>query len=487
LSRKKILLVLILLFITAGIWTWVILKARMKPLIRYQPDKAPVHIERVILITIDTLRADHLGVYGYPRPTSPFIDSLALKSIVFQKAFCSISSTAPSHASIMTSLHPLTHKVLKNGHKLDKSFLTLAEVFQEIKFKTAAFASTSTHFKAGNIDQGFSIFNEPSKKSSGHRRPADQTADQAIQWLKEKNPSDAFFLWVHFFDPHDPYIPVPEYRKGLMFPSDRARQEYIRFLKEEQNVDPAFYKNDNQMVDVIEQYDAEVLFVDHQIRRLYEFMDRKGLNLHTLWIITADHGEGLGSHRWAGHSKHIYNEQVRVPLLFHFTDQVPAQGSRWDGIVEQVDIMPTLLSLFGCTITRYQYRIHGTSFASLLLNDGKGFPQKYAFSQRRHYSLEKRPEQIVPEETNYEEGEKYCLQDLRYKYILRTTGEHEFYNVHDDPYEMKNLIRSSLPEKDQMKQLLSAMIEQFKQGSKLTPKSVNKETVEKLKSLGYVQ
>jgi len=152
-----------------------------------------------------------------------------------------------------------------------------------------------------------------------------------------------------------------------------------------------------------------------------------------------------------------------------------------------VDIMPTLLSLFGCTIERYQYRIHGTSFASLLLNDGNGFPRKYAFSQRRHYSPEKHPEQIVPEETNYEEGEKYCLQDLRCKYILRTAGEHEFYNVHDDPYETKNLIRSSLPEKDQMKQLLSAMVEQLKQGSMLAPKSVNKETIEKLKSLGYVQ
>jgi len=485
--RKKILsFVIIVLIIASGISIWGIFKSKNKPSISYQPDKAPVQLQRVILITIDTLRADHFGVYGYPRPTSPFIDRLAQNSVLFQKAFASIPSTTPSHASIMTSLHPITHKVLKNGHKLDKSFLTLAEIFKEMNFKTAAFASTNTHFKVGNLDQGFDFFDEPPKGSVRHRRPANQTMDQAMKWLEKRKPSDKFFLWIHVFDPHDPYNPLPEFRKMLAFPSEKEKQDYVRFLKEQHHLDLNFYGSEEKTLDILEQYDTEVLFVDQQIKRIYEFMAQKGLSPHSVWIITSDHGEGLGNHRWAGHGKHIYNEQIWAPLLFHFTDQVPPRGTV-ERIVEQVDILPTILDLFGCSINKYEYKIHGTSLLSFLLNNGKAFPFKYAFSQRRHYSPQKRPQQIIPEKSNYEAGEKYCLQDKNFKYILRTTGEDEFYHLQQDPYETRNLIQNNLPEKNQMKQLLLALITRYSKGSKLTPQSVDKETIRKLRSLGYIQ
>jgi arylsulfatase A-like enzyme len=267
--------------------------------------------------------------------------------------------------------------------------------------------------------------------------------------------------------------------------SEKEKQDYIRFLKEQHHLDLNFYGSEEATLDTLEQYDSEILFVDHQIKRLYKYIARQGLNQHTLWIITADHGEGMGNHRWAGHGKYLYNEQIRVPLLFHFTDQVPSQG-KIEEIVEHIDILPTILDLFGCSINKeYKYKIQGTSFISLLLNNGKPFPLKYAFSQRRSYS--KRPAVIIPEKTDFEEGEKYSLQDKNFKYILYTMGKDEFYNLHQDPYETRNLIQDNPTDCNRFKRALLDKIAQFSRGSRLTPQSVSKETIEKLKSLGYVE
>ena len=118
-------------------------------------------ISRVVIITIDTLRADHLGSYGYKLNTSPFLDSIAKQGISFKNTFAATASTVPSHASLFTSLHPLQHGVLKNGHKLADDFLTMAEIFQEIGYKTAGITSTDRHFFVSNLHQGFSYYNEP--------------------------------------------------------------------------------------------------------------------------------------------------------------------------------------------------------------------------------------------------------------------------------------------------------------------------------------
>jgi arylsulfatase A-like enzyme len=463
-----------------------ILKGRKTYSVSYHPDKSPVQIQRVILITIDTLRADHLGCYGYPRPTSPFLDSIAQNSILFQKAFASMATTTPSHASIMTSLYPLAHKVFKNSQKLDKLFLTLAEILSDMNFKTAGYVSTNTHFKENGLDQGFSTFDEPSKDKHIHRRPADKTIERAIKWLDKRGPADKFFLWIHVFDPHRPYNPLPQFRKMLSFSSEKDKQDYLRFLRDQHHTNLNFYGSEEKTLDTLEAYDSEVLFVDHQIKRVYEFMTQKGLNHHALWIITSDHGEGLGNHNWSGHGKHIYNEQIHVPLIFHFTDHVPSRGTV-ETIVEHVDIFPTVLDLTGCSL-KTEYALQGISLLPLLMNNGKDFFLEFAFTQRRHYA-EKNPSREVPleEENEYEKGDKFSLQDENFKYILRTEGQNEFYNIKQDPYETRNLIQNNLPECNQMKEILSAKIVQLGKNSRLTPQSVSKETIEKLKSLGYIQ
>lgn len=158
---KKVIYALLIPVLIAGV-LFLFLRKRQPP------------IDRIILITIDTLRADHLGCYGYPRDTSPFIDSLAKRGILFQKALCPMATTSPSHVSIFTSLYPIQHNVLKNGHKLSDEFVTLAELLREINYKTAGIVSTGAHFKPGNIDQGFEYFNNMPEEYQGKYRVAEK-------------------------------------------------------------------------------------------------------------------------------------------------------------------------------------------------------------------------------------------------------------------------------------------------------------------------
>jgi arylsulfatase A-like enzyme len=442
----------------------------------FKPDRP-----NLILITLDTLRADHLGSYGYPRNTSPFIDTLASKGVIFTKGFGSMATTSPSHASILTSLYPIQHNVRKNGHILDDSFLTMAEFLSAMGYETAAFVSTNIHFKVGNMSQGFDLFDEPPRTTREYR-VADQTIDRAIDWLDQRTPDDHCFLWVHLFDPHTPY------NLHNKFPEQSAyeKEQLVNFLLKQQHVDFDFYGNDrDSLLKVMNSYDGEILAVDRAIQGLFEHIDKKGLNANTIWILTSDHGEGLGNHRYKSHGKLIYNETILVPLIFYFSSGTYF-GHVEDHLVEHVDLLPTIVELVGGQLNEQVVSMQGTSLLPLLLNDGRKFPSKYAFSQRRDYD---KPSAITSgaNDEGYEDGEKYALQDTNYKYILHTKGGDEFFNIVDDPYEMTNLIGSGSVEENRLREALISKINEFKQQIESQPKSVDEETIERLKSLGYTQ
>ena len=176
-------------------------------------------INRIVLITLDTLRADHLSGFGYPLATSPFIDALAEQSISFTRAYAQSSATGPSHASMFTSLYPIQHGVHRNGLVLDSSFLTLAEMLAAEGFRTGAFVSTGAPL-GGDLGQGFEVFDEdkPAVGEKGWRklyRPADETADAALAWLESIGTDEKVFLWVHFYDPHRPFNPPESYRQEI--------------------------------------------------------------------------------------------------------------------------------------------------------------------------------------------------------------------------------------------------------------------------------
>ena len=175
---------------------------------------APPAFDRIVFITIDTLRADHLAEFGYPIDTAPFLTSLSTRGVTFRYAFAHSATTGPSHASLFTSLYPFQHGVQNNGQKLDESFVTLAELLSDRGFSTAAFVSGNALFGSSQIAQGFTHYDQPPLKEMRDGqgrptvyRPADRTTGTVLDWLEKQPVDEPFFLWVHYYDPHMPLNP----------------------------------------------------------------------------------------------------------------------------------------------------------------------------------------------------------------------------------------------------------------------------------------
>jgi len=443
-------------------------------------------LDRIILVTLDTLRADHLGLYGYPRNISPFMDALAAHGILFQRAITSISTTTPAHASLFTALHPLLHNVLKNGHRLDSSFVTMAEQLRQQGYMTAGFVSTNRHFIAGNLHQGFDVFDEPSDHYFKYRRSRG-TVSRAIAWLKKRRPTDEFFLWVHLFDPHDPYKTSISTCVVIKEETAEQRQGFVEYLLEKQHVDLGFYDNDAEnMLKVINAYDAEIYYMDGHLRRLFHYVQDSKLASNTLWILVADHGEGLGNHGWMGHGKHIYTEQIHIPLIFYFSSGSEA-GLKVGRMVELVDIFPTVMELIGGSITGQSHPVQGESLVPLFSGAADKYRKEFAFVQRRHYQQRVNAQISEARTYDYEEGEKYALLDGEYQYIWRTQGADELYCLKENPYEINNLIGQGLPQEKRLKDVLCHQVAKSKASVSRVPESVDPETLKKLKGLGYIQ
>jgi arylsulfatase A-like enzyme len=443
-------------------------------------------IDRFVLITIDTLRADHLGAYGYIQKTSPFFDQLAKRGILFKNHVASMSTTVPSHASLFTSQYPLQHRVLKNGHQLDNAFLTIAETFQEMGYYSAGIVSTVGHFKAGNLHQGFEYFDEPDEKSifeGGNYRRAEDTIQTAIEWLNTRDVNGKFFLWIHLFDPHKPLHPLEHHYNALLASSEHS--DLLTYWREQQQVVQDYFVNEEQMLQWITFYDAEIRYADHELQRLYQHYQQQGFDHKSLWIITSDHGEGVGNHRWWEHGKHIYNEQLRIPLLFYFSSE-KGKNRTIETLGENIDIFPTLLELANNSDPVLN-TLQGNSLLPLLFSQNVStYVKTYAFSQRRLFDGPV-PEEIIPEKTNYEAGETYALQSIQYKYIYRTHGVDEFFDLRKDPYETNNLIHKGEKEEKLFRQTLLQKIAELKQDTSTEYIHVDEEAIEQLKSLGYVQ
>jgi arylsulfatase A-like enzyme len=434
--------------------------------------------DRIVFVTIDTLRADHLGAYGYPRDTSPFFDELAARGLLFDRAYASISTTVPSHATMFTSLHPLQHGLFKNQHLLSAEFLTLAELLSERGFATGAFVSPSMTFRPSNLHQGFDTFDD------GHNTPrrADGTIDASIEWLAGFGASDRLFLWVHLFDVHEPYDPPEVHLRVFASKPESERRAFVRFVTDQLRVPLNFFRAGVAgLLHVYDRYDGEIHFVDTEIRRLFEAYEGLGLSPETLWIITSDHGQGLGSHSREGHGKHIWDEQVRVPLLFYASERTlgPRRESQ---IVSHVDLLPTLASLVGAeeVLASQIHSIQGRSLAPLILgNRLEEDPDRTAFIQRRRYDLNSE------EWTGRELGDKFALVESRWKYIHRTTGPDELYDLESDPHELRNLVKIAPDRAQRMELRLLARRDELLADSAPEATSVDPETIERLRALGY--
>jgi arylsulfatase A-like enzyme len=305
---------------------------------------------RVLLVTVDTLRADHLHSYGFPLQTSPNLDALATESVVFERAIAAASSTAPAHASIMTSKYVREHSVgyLNGGSVLDDA-RTLAEVFREAGYRTAAFVSNDVLRRRTGLDRGFEVYDDELRKRLPRRmlfeRVAEDTTESALRWLGSIGEAP-FFLWVHYIDPHGPYDPPPgflgRFKLGPI-PGERplpvlSDVSGYRGIPDYQAIEglslPSEYES---------RYADEILYADHWIGRLIEAVD--SMPGEAIVLGTADHGECLGEYeRYFVHFWTTTPENAHVPLILR-APGLPAERRR--ELVSHVDVMPTLLELAG--------------------------------------------------------------------------------------------------------------------------------------------
>jgi len=425
----------------------------------------------VLLITLDTTRADHLACYGYPHPVSPRIDGLAAQGVLFANAYTTAAVTPVSHASILTGQYPYTHglRVMHglSNNRLPDSAVTLAEILKDAGYQTAAFISA---FPAGShfgLDQGFDTFDEnflekpvdqivdPSGgvNTGKNQRRADATTDLALNWLA--GGPGRFFVWLHYFDPHDAYVAPPmEFLQPFLpftgTPVDRLRQLY----------------------------DIEIQYMDQQIGRIFDALVADGRLDDTVVVIVSDHGQGLGDHNWWTHGI-LYQEQIKAPLIIR-APGVPA-GRRVKPLVRTIDIVPTILGLVGLNPKRYA-PMDGTSLMPMLKGEVPD-PGYVAYADSVNL-LDYRPEMGTVE---HKTDMLFAVTDGHWKYIFHMIRkeESELYDLTEDPHELRNLYAERPGEVERLGENLRAR--PFQPQRNQGGGQLSDEDLERLRSLGYLK
>ncbi|HSN85869.1 MAG TPA: sulfatase, partial [Thermoanaerobaculia bacterium] len=309
-----------------------------------RPDLSKLPVPRAtrgyILISIDTLRADHLGLYGYPRPTSPFLDSLARRATVFEEAYAQFPSTLISHMSMFTGLHPREHGVFPPNAVLSPEVETLPEVFQRNGFRTAGF--TEGGYVSGRF--GFRRgFDEFASRDRGHRnRLVEKTFRRGVGFLESVGPDDRFLLFLHTYAVHAPYDAPERYREPF-WPGDPPAGAIPPTGPALTRLNRTGEHPPRPVVDWLRAlYDAGIRETDEVLRRFFADLSRLGLADEVTVVITSDHGEEFLDHGLFNHTQ-LYRETMRVPLLVVHPDQRSAV--RHGGIVELIDLAPTFYEL----------------------------------------------------------------------------------------------------------------------------------------------
>ncbi len=403
--------------------------ARDAPRPATTPTPPVARARNVVLIVVDTLRADHLGTYGYARPTSPQVDAFARDSAVFERAYSHSPWTMPSVASMFTSLEPKDHGIADWKQPLDAGLLTLAEVLKARGFRTEGYVSHGVLSRLYQFDQGFDVYDASVVEG---RLPRDvstarEVTDLALRAL-ERPLGEPFFLWLHYFDPHDAYLKHDGHDFGER-PSDR--------------------------------YDSEIAYTDVQIGRVLEVLTRRGLAETTIVALLSDHGEGFGAHRHLQHTVTLFEELVHIAFLL----RVPGvPGQRVSDVVRASDLAPTLLNLLGLPTP----------------DAFKGLP------------IELRGEKFraLPARTVVAETQRFAdlrsLRAGRFKLIQdRAAGRARLYNLDDDRDEQRNLAKQRPDVVERLQALLDA---HYAGGTWSAPRRDLPADLERdLRSLGYIQ
>ena len=422
----------------------------------------------VLVLTFDTLRPDHLGAYGYFRATTPNLDALSAEGVLFEHAQVQAPLTPVSHASIFTSRYPARHGIrgFSRYAEVLRARPTLAELLRESGYRTGAIVAAGPLAPGSGLETGFDTYDftlapdhypfygsrdtllakvlmrlQLVRDRWAYRGAREQT-DRALMWLDSRD-QRPFFLWVHYFDAHDPYAPPRRYLRLAAHPGasplDRLRRSYL--------------------------YDSEVMYLDHEVGRLVEGVRARGLLADTVIVGISDHGEGLGEHDYVGHSYRLFDEQLRGVFFLRFPALIPP-GRRVVSQVRSVDVMPTLLDLLQLPVPQ------GAQGASLL-----------PFIRGSH---SERDLLSISETLEDPRGRLVSASDGRYKLIVSLNGRGEWlFDLKQDPLERREI---SSGHSDVVARLRKELIGYLREGTEVRNGDVPLDPAVRLnlRSLGYL-
>jgi choline-sulfatase len=385
----------------------------------------------VVIVTLDTTRADHLPVYGLMGAAMPHLERLAREGVVFDQATSVAPLTLPAHCSLFTGLYPPTHGVRDNADRaLAPERTTLAEVLHARGFRTGAFVGSAILDAERGLAQGFDrysgVTDGESRDSRGaprRQRPANEVIDDAERWLDGVTDS-RFLLWAHLYDPHRPYDPPEPYRTRY-----------------------------------VDAYTGEIAFADAQVGRLLNLLERRHLRDRTVVVVVADHGESLGDHDERDHGVFVYESVLRVPLIIRGPGLEPG---RIADVVRLVDVMPTVLNLVGVPAPPTD----GTSLVDRMRGAGPLDLEAYA-------------ESLYPQQFGW--SSLRSLRASRYKLI--EAPHPELYDLERDPFEQHNIYEKRRGLAEVMERRLAAL---GRGASAQDPAAPSAEVQERLATLGYV-
>lgn len=395
----------------------------------------------LLVVTLDTTRADAVGLYGGPGGVTPNLDALGREGIVFEECDTPVPLTLPAHASLFTGLYPIAHLVRNNGtYVLGGTERTLAELFRERGFRTGAVIASFTVASKFGLGRGFESYDEDLESDSAlldfHTEiGADRVRDKFVRWLDRK-PEGPFFAWVHFYDPHFPYREHPD------LPGPAAASNWDLYL-------------------------GEIRYADHHLGRIVEALRSRGLYESTVIIVAGDHGEAFGEHGEFGHGIFAYEETLRVPLVVHSPRLFPSARTV-AARVGLIDVMPTVLDLFGI---KTPAAVQGRSLRAAL--EGRPFASKDPLYFESLFGLE---------ENRWAPLTGLIAKDLKYISL----PEPELYDLAADRRESRNLAAERAGEARAMDHELGEFVLRNASKRPADRRAPSRADLEKLAALGYV-
>jgi choline-sulfatase len=423
----------------------------------------------LILISIDTLRPDHLGAHGYARPTSPNIDRLAAQGVVFLDATSTSPWTLPAHATMLTGLYPSRHGLKDHVNHLSDSVPSLATRLRREGYRTMALINSHNLSRQYGLDQGFerlhyfSEFDDPDATQRAIVNRGEEITDKAIQWLKKRD-RRPFFLFVHYYDVHTDYGPRQEYRDLLVRPYSGpmtgATSQLGQLRREEKRIQPEDVRH------LIDLYDGEIRQLDDTLAKLFGFLDKEALTDETLLVITSDHGEEFMEHGSYMHGRTHYQEVIAIPWIMRGPG-LPS-GLRIDWPVSLVDMVPTVLGLLGKPGEGFD----GANLAPYLNDAGQRPDDRLLFSEADHKNVELDMYRMV--------------RQGRFKLIYnRKTQELGLFDLEEDPGEQTSVDQQRSGLVLMLKKQLDGFSADQRDGERIPPPSP--ETLRLLKELGYAR